>query len=167
MKPECHLLAINTRWGNTFADKLCWQKVLQHLLCPHHLPSSLPLVAPLFRARCLLVTMIEPTQKRKERKSSLMKCLAVCVPSQFISLSWVNSRCVKKRLLRAVTATSKMRHTLQEEYEILINLVRLRIGSPQLQRWELHCSLHPRLTPGLWATLCRASSHFSQQMTLD
>lgn len=37
---------------------------------------------------------------------------------------------MRKRLLRAVTTTSKTKRTLQEEYEILIKLVRLRIGSP-------------------------------------
>lgn len=72
----------------------------------------------------------ERTRKKERRKSSLMKCLVVYVPSHFVSLSWVNSWHVRKRLLRAVTTTSKMRHTLQEEYAILIKLVHLRIGSP-------------------------------------
>lgn len=66
----------------------------------------------------------------------------------------------KKRSLRAVRATSKTRHTLQEEYEILIKVVHLRIGFLKLQWWELHCSQHCHLTSGLPTTLCRANSHF-------
>lgn len=66
----------------------------------------------------------------------------------------------KKRSLRAVRATSKTRHTLQEEYEILIKVVHLRIGFLKLQWWELHCSQHCHLTSGLPTTLRRANSHF-------
>lgn len=103
----------------------------------------------------------EGIYKKGKRKSQFNKMpCSLCSLTIHLSLSWVNSRCVRNRLLRAVTTTSKMRHTLQEEYEILIKLVRLWIGSPQLQRWELHCSQHRRLTPGLPATLRWASSHF-------
>lgn len=66
----------------------------------------------------------------------------------------------EKRSLRAVRATSKTRHTLQEEYEILIKVVHLRIGFLKLQWWELHCSQHCHLTSGLPTTPRRANSHF-------
>lgn len=101
--------------------------------------------------------------KKKEKENpSLIKCLVACSLAIRLCLSWVNSRCVerKKRSLRAVRATSKTRHTLQEEYEILIKVVHLRIGFPKLQWWELHCSQHCHLTPSLPTTPRRANSHF-------
>lgn len=88
-------------------------------------------------------------QKKGGKNLDLIQCLAVCSLTIQLSLSRVNSICVKKRLLAAVTTTSKMRPTLQEEYEILIKPACLPIGSPQLRRWELHSSQRSRLTPGL------------------
>lgn len=115
------------------------------------------LAAPPFRTRCFTHT------EGKKENPGLIKCLTVCVSSQFISLCLESITDVwAGGLLRAVTTTSKMRHTLQEEYEMLIKLVRLRISFPQLQRWELHCSQRCRLTPGLPHHTAPSQLPFSQ-----
>lgn len=97
--------------------------------------SCLRLSALLFRPRCLSVTTQEHTKekegKKKQENPGLIKMpRSLCSLTILLFLSWVNSRCVRKRLLRAVATTSKTKRTLQEEYEILIKLVRLRISSP-------------------------------------
>lgn len=124
-------------------------------------PKAPPILLIVTLTKSYSSSLVTKKEYAKRNKKVLIKrpC-SVCSLTIHLSLSWVNTRCVRKRLLRAVTTTSKTRHTLQEEYEILIKLVRLWIGSPQLQRWELYCSQHRRLTPGLPATLRRASSHF-------
>lgn len=118
-----------------FAIKWEMEKyICRHILCHEALPIFVT-SPPRF---ILQLVLSEPgiaqsqwknTQKEKDGPG-LIKCLTVYISSQFISLSWVNTRWVRKRLLRAVTTTSKTKRTLQEEYEILIKPVRLRISSP-------------------------------------
>lgn len=63
------------------------------------------------------------------------------VPPQFISLCLESIADVWRRdWLRAVRTTSKVMHTLQEEYQILIKSMSRWIYVPQLQRWRFQHS---------------------------
>lgn len=90
----------------------------------------------------------------KGKISILMKGLTVCFLVIHLSLSWISSRCVRKGLPRALTTISKMMRTLQEEYEILINLAAFAN--------QFLC-----FTPGSWCEPGVSQLPFSHSGTLD
>lgn len=137
MKLEClsnvmHFCVANEKWWNMFADIFYWQE-RQYFKST----KSLSLLLLWINQLILIVTLFFFFPFAKGKKSILMKGLTVCFLVIHLSLSWINSRCVRKGLLRALTTISKMRRALQEEYEILIN--------PAAFANQLLC-----VTPGSW-----------------
>lgn len=120
VKSECltnvmHFCVANEKWQNIFGDHIYWQE-RQYFKSAKSLSLSL-----LWINHVILTVRVFSFPFIKWNKSIWMKGLINIFLVIHLCPSWIKSNCVRRGSLWAFTTISKMRCTLQEEHEILIN----------------------------------------------
>lgn len=102
-QPLIHLLVVNEEWRNIFEDKFSEQRghyVLKRFLCVRPFCSFISCSSS---SEPSIVKAMKKNTCTKEKKKIQFNEMRhrLCFLTIHLSVSWVNSRCVRKRLLRA------------------------------------------------------------------